>query len=166
MLPAIEKTGMPLTTQINLADLLTTATVSLSLRGRTKQEIIDELLALLDRAGQVHDLQAARRSVIEREKKLSTGLGRGIAVPHGKTTGVERLVGAFGIHREGVWFDAADGHPCTLFFMILSPVTVSGPHVKALADIAKHLRKAANREQLMKAETAEAVLNIFTTKEL
>ncbi len=166
MLSAIEEFQVPLTTSSNLADLLTTATVSLSLRGKTKQETIDELLGLLDRAGQIHDLAAARRAVIEREKKLSTGLGRGIAVPHGKTTGVERLVGAFGIHREGVWFDAADGKPCSLFFLILSPVTVSGPHVKALADIAKHLRKAPIREQLMKAETAETVLNIFTTKEL
>ncbi len=157
---------MPTKTATNLADLLTTATISLSLRARTKQEVIDELLALMDRAGKVSDLKAARRAVIEREKTLSTGLGRGIAVPHGKTTGVERLAGAFGIHREGVLFDASDGKPCTLFFLILSPVSISGPHVKALADIAKHLRNATVRERLVQAASPDDVLNIFTTKEV
>jgi len=150
----------------NLADLLTTATVSLSLKARTKQEVIDELIGMMDAAGKLTDRVAVRRAVIEREKTLSTGLGRGIAVPHGKTSGIGRLAGAFGIHREGVLFDAADGNPCTLFFLILSPVSVSGPHVKALADIAKHLRNSTVREHLMQATSPDDVLNLFTTKEV
>ncbi len=151
--------------QSNLADLLTTATVLLTMSGRTKQEVIDELLGVMQQANRLHDVAAARKAVIEREKKLSTGLGRGIAVPHGKTVAVSHLCGAFGIHREGVLFDSADGQPCHLFFLILSPMTESGPHVKALSDIAKHLRHPEIRERLLTSTSAEDILNIFSTKE-
>ena len=137
------------------------STIYLDLKGLTKQEIIDELITILDRAGFLLDKTAVREAVIERESKLSTGLGAGVAVPHGKTSGVNRLVGAFGIKREGIHFDAADGQPVKLFFMLVSPPSVSGPHVKALAQIAKFLRTDKNKEKLLNAKTPEEVHKIF-----
>ncbi|MBL7961358.1 PTS sugar transporter subunit IIA [bacterium] len=144
-----------------LSEILLPSTIYLDLKGLTKQEIIDELITILDRAGFLLDKTAVREAVIERESKLSTGLGAGVAVPHGKTSGVNRLVGAFGIKREGIHFDAADGQPVKLFFMLVSPPSVSGPHVKALAQIAKFLRTDKNKEKLLNAKTPEEVHKIF-----
>lgn len=74
-----------------LSELLTPSAISLDLKGQTKQEIIDELIDILDRAGYLTDKAAVREAVIEREAKLSTGLGEGVAVPHGKTAGEKDL---------------------------------------------------------------------------
>lgn len=147
-----------------LSELLTPSAISLDLKGQTKQEIIDELIDILDRAGYLTDKAAVREAVIEREAKLSTGLGEGVAVPHGKTAGVERLVAAFGIKRDGIHFDAADGQPAKLFFMLVSPQSVTGPHVKALAQIARFLRSGRNKEKLLSAGTPEEVHKIFASE--
>ena len=147
-----------------LSELLTPSAISLELKGQTKQEIIDELIDILDRAGYLTDKAAVRDAVIEREAKLSTGLGEGVAVPHGKTAGVERLVAAFGIKRDGIHFDAADGQPAKLFFMLVSPQSVTGPHVKALAQIARFLRSGRNKEKLLSAGTAEEIYKIFAVE--
>ncbi|MBL7994893.1 PTS sugar transporter subunit IIA [bacterium] len=147
-----------------LSEILLPSTIYLDLQGLTKQEIIDELITILDRAGYLLDKAAVREAVIERESKLSTGLGEGVAVPHGKTAGVNRLVAAFGIKREGIHFDAADGQPVKLFFMLVSPNSVSGPHVKALAQIAKFLRTDKNKEKLLNAKTPEEVHKIFASE--
>ncbi len=147
-----------------LVSLLSTATISLNLRGLTKQEIIDELIDLLDRAHLLTDKLAARDAVIDRESKLSTGLGYGVAVPHGKTSGVEKLIGAFGIKREGIHFDAADGEFTKMFFMLVSPETNSGPHIKALAQIAKFMREERHRTQILNARSAEEMIKIFESE--
>lgn len=144
-----------------LSELLTPSAISLELKGQTKQEIIDELIDILDRAGYLTDKAAVRNAVIEREAKLSTGLGEGVAVPHGKTSGVDRLVAAFGIKRDGIHFDAADGQPAKLFFMLVSPQSVTGPHVKALAQIAKFLRTDHNKERLLSAKSSQEIHKIF-----
>ena len=140
--------------------LLTAGTVSLDLKGQTKLEVIDELVGILDAAGLLTDKGAVRQAVIERERKLSTGLENGVAVPHGKSNGVNRLVAAFGIKKKGLYFDSADGRPAHLFFMLVSPETISGPHIRALASIAKFMNTAGNRERLMKATGQEDVLKI------
>ena len=147
-----------------LTELLTPASITTDLRGVTKQEIIDELIDILDRAGFLIDKAAVREAVIEREAKLSTGLGEEVAVPHGKTSGVERLVAAFGIKKDGIHFDAADGQPVKLFFMLVSPHSVTGPHVKALAQIARFLRSGRNKEKLLKAKSVEEIHKIFSAE--
>lgn len=144
-----------------LSEILGPSTIQLDLKGLTKQEIIDELIDILDRNGSLINKAAVREAVIEREAKLSTGLGEGVAVPHGKTSGVDKLVAAFGIKRDGIHFDAADGQPVKLFFMLISPQSVSGPHVKALAQIAKFLRTGANKQKILNAKSPEEVHLIF-----
>lgn len=150
--------------KIKLSAFLRPETVVVDLNGQSKQAVIDELITAMDHAGLLLDRSQVREAVIERERKLSTGLGHGIAVPHGKTTGVDRLVGAFGIHRTGIPFDAADGAPAKLFFMLISPKNISGPHIKALAAVAKFMRNERNREMILAAKTPEEVLSIFDKK--
>jgi mannitol/fructose-specific phosphotransferase system IIA component (Ntr-type) len=147
-----------------LTALLSPATISLNLRGLTKQEIIEELIGLLDRAHLLKSRSLALEAVVERESKLSTGLGHGVAVPHGKTDGVDKLVGAFGIKREGIHFDAADGEPTKMFFMLVSPHTTTGPHIKALAQIAKFLKLESNRQKILNAASAVEVIRIFDSE--
>ena len=160
----MEKVLLKTSSKQKLSEILLPSTINLDLKGMTKQEIIDELIDILDQAGFLTDRPAVRISVMEREAKLSTGLGHGVAVPHGKTQGVDRLVAAFGIKRDGIHFDAADGQPVKLFFMLVSPQSVSGPHVKALAQIAKFLRTDKNKEKLLNAKTSEEVYTIFASE--
>ena len=144
-----------------LSSLLSLTTINLNLKGRSKQAIIDEMVQMLDEAKLLRNRVEVRKAVMEREAKLSTGLGFGIAVPHGKTNGVDKLVGALGVQREGVPFDSADGEPAKIFFMLISPENVTGPHIKALAALAKFLRTDKKRKALLAANSPEKVLTIF-----
>ena len=113
-----------MTNEVQLHELIRPDTISLVLKGKTKQEIIDELIDLMDGAGLLLDRFAVREAVIERERIVSTGLENGLAVPHGKTTGVDHLVGALGIKPDGIPFDAADGHPSKIFFMLITNILI------------------------------------------
>jgi len=145
----------------NLTEILVPESISLDLKGKTKQEIIEELIYLAGLSGQVSDNDAACSAVIARERKSSTGLEMGVAVPHGKTEAVDKLVAAFGIKRAGINFDAADHLATRLFFLLLSPTTTSGPHVTALARVAKILLNANIQASVLNAPDAATVLQIF-----
>ena len=107
---------------MNLKTVLTPETVNLHLKGTTKEEIIDEMLEVLIAAGKVSDKTAARECVLDRERKMSTGMKHGIAIPHGKTDTVSDLVACIGISDNPVDFDSLDQEPCRIFIMTLSPV--------------------------------------------
>ncbi len=122
-----------------------------------KPGIIRELLDILEQAGTLPDRKAAEAAVVEREACMSTGLERGIAIPHGKTDTVERLLVAVGLKPEGVDFDAADGQPSRIFILTLSPASRSGPHIRFLAEVSRLLQDDTRREQLLAAATPEAM---------
>ncbi|MBM4142175.1 MAG: sodium:proton exchanger [Lentisphaerae bacterium] len=109
------------------------------LKGGTKEEIIAELVDLAARTGVVRDAAPALAAVLAREKTGSTGMQHGIALPHGKTDAVDRIVCAVGLKKHGVDFDSLDGEPSRIFVLVLSPKDVSGPHVRFLATISRVL---------------------------
>lgn len=143
---------------MNTANILTKQTVALNLKGTTKEAVITELIGVLGDAGQIKDRDAALRVVLDREKKMSTGLQNGIAIPHGKTDTVENLVAAIGIKKDGVPFESLDGQPAQIIVATLSPTNKPGPHIQFLAEISKALGDPAVREHLLAATTEEAVL--------
>jgi len=145
----------------SIASLLKPSLIRMNLTGRTKQAVIEELIGVLDAHHLLTDRSKALQSVIDRERQLSTGLENGLAVPHGKTDGVERLVAAFGLHREGLMFDAVDKQPAHFFFMMLSPLTVTGPHLQALREVVKFFNQPSNRERILKAATPDEILSIM-----
>ncbi len=149
---------------MKLSSLISENSIVLNLRGFTKQQIIDELIEALWKTGQLLDKNLVREAVIQRERALSTGLKYGVAVPHGKTKGVKSLVGVFGIKKDGVQFDSADGLPSQMFFMLVSPEDISGPHIQALSAIAKFFRLEENRNRLLLAESPAQVLGIFESE--
>ena len=147
---------------MNPKRVLVKETVTLRLKGDHKDAILEELIDLLVSAGRIKDRKAALKAVLEREKKMSTGLQNGIAIPHGKTDTVECLVAALGIRKEGVDFDSLDGQPAQIFLMTLSPASRTGPHIQFLADISRTLHDAAVRQQVLEATSEEQLLEILS----
>jgi len=150
---------------MNLRKVMSPGAISVRLKSSTKEGIIEEMADLLMAGGKIKDLkdrQAAIKAVLDREKKMSTGMQNGIAIPHGKTDTVSTLVAAIGLKKEGVDFQALDGQPSRIFIMTLSPDTRTGPHIQFLAEISRQLNDAGTRERVLKAATPEEVLDILS----
>jgi PTS system nitrogen regulatory IIA component len=146
---------------MSLLKYLTLDTVTADLQGTTKQEIIESLLDILMRTGKVKDRKAALDAVLEREKKMSTGMETGIAIPHGKTDAVDELVAAVGITRNPVDFEALDKQPSRIFIMTLSSSQRTGPHIQFLKEISELLRSADMRRKLIAAKEPREILQIL-----
>ncbi|MDR3284949.1 MAG: PTS sugar transporter subunit IIA [Treponema sp.] len=148
---------------MNLRDVLTVDTVSLHLKGTTKEEIISEMLDILVAAGKVTDKKVALACVLERELKMSTGMKHGIAIPHGKTDTVKDLVACIGISDNPVDFDSLDKEPCRIFVMTLSPVNKTGPHLQFLAEVSLLFKSPEKRQEILNTGDKEKVIDILTT---
>ena len=149
---------------MRLSELIPAAQIRIDLPGASKREVIEALVDLLPLP------DAARRdevvaAVLEREATLSTGIGPGVAVPHGKTAAVPRLMGALGTVPSGLPFDAVDGEPCRIFILLVSDPGGSGPHVRALAHVARLLNREKAKRGLVAARTSDDVLAIFREDE-
>ena len=147
--------------RFQLKDYLTPALVAPQLAGDSKEEVIEELLDLLVRHGRVTDRQAALEAVWTREKSLSTGLQHGVAIPHGKTDTVDRLVCAVGLKKSGVEFGALDGQPCSIFVLTLSPKAKPAPHVQFMSTVSQVLNEPGRR-RILGCSTAYEVYQAFT----
>ena len=150
---------------MTLLDILSPRSVLVGLQGETKEEIIKELVGSLESGAVVTDREKVLQAVIEREKIMSTGIGDGIAIPHGKSDAVTRLAAALGIHKRGVDFEALDGEPAYVFFLLVSPANVSGPHIKALARISRLLKNDDFKKRLISAADAEGIMRLIETEE-
>ena len=144
-----------------LIDQIHSDVVKTPLAGHTKPEIIRELIDILAGAGKIEDTEAVYDAIMQRESLGSTGLEAGIAVPHAKTDAVESLTIAIGIKPDGVDFEALDGQPSKLFFLILAPPDQSGPHIEALAEIARVTKSTGFIRVLMSAASPEEVVELF-----
>ena len=147
---------------MNLRKVLSPQTTKVGLQGQTKNEIIEELLDLICTTGKVSDRETALQALMARERKMSTGMDHGVAIPHGKTETVDELVVALGTHPTGVEFEAFDGEPSRIFVMTLSPKDRSGPHIQFLAEVSRILRSEAVREMMLAATSPEELLRIVT----
>jgi PTS system nitrogen regulatory IIA component len=103
--------------------------------------------------------------LLEREKLGSTGIGDGIAIPHGKLAGLDNLIISFGRSREGVGFDSLDGNPVYIFFLLMAPENSAGQHLKALAKISRMLKDRDFRKGLTEAESSEEMYNLIIEKD-
>ena len=144
-----------------IVDLITSNVIQVPLKSKNKIEVIRELVEVLDKAGKISDKESVLNAVISRENMGSTGLEKGIAVPHAKTEKVKTLTLAIGIAPDGVDFDALDGEPSKLFFLLLAQPNQSGPHIEALAEIARITRSQSFCRMLLSASSPEEVVEIF-----
>ncbi|MBL7077662.1 MAG: PTS sugar transporter subunit IIA [Kiritimatiellae bacterium] len=134
----------------------------LHLQGDTKDAIIGELIDALNRDGKLPDRDEALKVVMDREATMSTGLENGVALPHGKSMTVPKLVAAFGLKPEGVDFKALDGNPSNLFILVVSPVTHALQHIQFLAELGRALMCPAVCEKLLAVETIGGVADVLT----
>jgi len=144
-----------------ILDVISENCVKVPLTGTTKNEILRELLLKLQEAGKIEDLESIYAALLVREGQGSTGLGAGIAVPHAKTSAVKDLVLAVGISPLGVDFEALDGKPSKIFFLVLAPPEKSGKHLQLLSEVARISQSAAFLRVLISSQTAGEVVEIF-----
>ncbi len=150
---------------MRLRDLLDEAVVKVGLESRDKEECFEEMVDLLVRAGRIPDRAGALEVVRQREKQGTTGIGDGVAIPHGKHASVPTLTAAVGTSPEGIEFDSIDGKPVHAVFLLLARVNDPGPHIRALAEIARLVQTPGLYRRLIEARSAKDVLAILDAEE-
>ncbi|WP_243546247.1 PTS sugar transporter subunit IIA [Pseudodesulfovibrio tunisiensis] len=144
-----------------LGDYLDKKLIFPNLVSSTKSEVLKELVAPLGEAYSELDANEAVRVLLEREGLGSTGIGDGIAIPHGKLDDLDRILVLVGRSSEGVEFDALDHKPCHIFFLVLAPAQVAGMHLRILAHISRLLRDSSFRQEFMDAVDADTLWNLL-----
>jgi PTS system nitrogen regulatory IIA component len=145
---------------MKLMDFLVSNAIEPNLKSTTKTEVIKELVMMLENAGAISDADGITRVVLEREGLGTTGIGEGIAVPHGKSNSVDKLVAAFGRSQKGINFESIDKKPVSLIFLLVAPANSAGPHLMALARISRLLKNQSFRESITKAKDKAEILKI------
>lgn len=149
-----------------LTQILKPSCIKAPLTGGDKEEVIEELVELLDESKQVMDKDNVLDAVITREMTRSTGIGSGIAIPHGKCKGVNELVMAIGITQKEIDFDSIDGKGVKIVVLLASPINKTGPHIQALARISRMMLDEELREKLGNSQSASEVYDLIKEKEL
>ncbi len=144
-----------------IIDMLNRDHIVKDLQATGKKDVLVELAQLLAGENGPLNNETVVNVLLEREKLGSTGIGEGIAIPHGKLAGIERIFVGFGRSRAGVDFDSLDGRPVHLFFLIVAPEWSSGQHLKVLAKISRMLKDRAFRERLIEAETVDDLYTVI-----
>lgn len=147
---------------MKLSELLTRSCVKVPLRAADKRAAIAELVDLLDETGRIHDRNGLLEAVLAREEARSTGIGYGLAVPHGKSSACDRLVLAVGKPAAPMEFAAIDGRPVNVIVLLASPPDPSGPHIQALARISRLMLQESFRKAVLDAATADELYRIIT----
>ena len=150
---------------MRLTQILQPACIKVPLDAKDKQLVITELVDLLDANGLLLDRNTVLEAVLAREQTRSTGIGSGIAIPHGKCKAVKELVMAVGIAHEPIDFASVDEKPVTIVLLLVSPADQTGPHIQALARISRLMLDEKFKQGLEKAISAEQVYELLSSKE-
>jgi fructose-specific phosphotransferase system IIA component len=135
------------------------------LQSRDKKAAISELIDLLDTSGLLADKAAVSEAVFAREQTRSTGIGSGIAIPHGKCNAVKELVMAIGIAHNPIDFDSIDGNPVSIVILLVSPSTQTGRHIQALATISRLMLDEAFKQAFEQSSQASEAYKLLQDKE-
>jgi mannitol/fructose-specific phosphotransferase system IIA component (Ntr-type) len=150
---------------MRLCDLLNEATVKIGLDSADKEECFEEMVDILVRANAISDRTSALQALLVRESRAATGIGKGIAIPHGKHPAIESITAAVGISRDGIQFDHADGHPVRLVVLLLANANQPGPHVWALAEISRLIHIPGFYTRAIVAKAPTELLDIIESEE-
>ncbi|MCR3761465.1 PTS sugar transporter subunit IIA [Clostridium felsineum] len=135
--------------------------VTFNLKAKTKEEAIDELIDILYNDGKVTSKEELREAVLKREEEFSTGIGMGIAIPHGKCSAVKEAAITFGLSKEGIDYQSMDDQPAHMFFLIAVPKESNDVHLRALSEISRKLMHADVREKIKNAQSFEEFIEVF-----
>jgi PTS system nitrogen regulatory IIA component len=146
---------------MKILEILPKKAIIPDLKGRTKKQVLDELIDALLREKPELDRERLMAVLLERERLGSTGIGDGIAIPHGKLRDLDQLILSFGKSMLGVDFESMDGKPVHLFFLLVAPENCTGIHLRALARIARLLKNALVRKRLASANTQDEIFLVI-----
>ncbi|GFR35932.1 PTS sugar transporter subunit IIA [Thermobrachium celere] len=146
---------------MELQKILTPERVEFNLKSKSKLEVIDELIDILYRDGKIKDKERFKGVVIKREEEFTTGIGMGVAIPHGKDESVVEPALVFGLSKEGIEYDSMDGKPAHIFFLIAVPNNANNEHLTILSMLSRRLMYDEVRNRLFNASSYEDVINAF-----
>lgn len=150
---------------MKIAEFLSPDAVIPDLRATSKADVLHELSGSLARAQPSLKPERLVEVLKDREKLGSTGIGEGVAIPHGKLTGLGQLTASFGVSRGGVDFEAIDGKPTYLFFALVAPENSAGVHLKALARISRLFKNPRFRQSILEAKTSEEIYRLIADED-
>lgn len=150
---------------VKIVDLLSKDVIISDLKAEDKGEVLKEFADVLYKAGKIEDQEKALDVLLEREKLGSTGVGYGVAIPHGKYNAIDTLIAAFGRSKKGIDFGAVDHKPVHIFFLFLTSENATNLHLKVLARSCRLLKRDTFRESLMQAEGSEEILKVIAREE-
>lgn len=151
---------------VKITDYMSEDLISLDLKSETKAEVLIELSKLMEKSPNIEEGDnIVYRALVDREKIGSTGIGKGVAIPHAKTEGAKGITIAFGISKKKIDFNSLDNENVSIFFVFASPNKDSQVYLKVLARISRLIREESFREGLLKCKTAKEVIEYIEKKE-
>jgi len=150
---------------MRLSELLNSKAISLRLEARNKREAIVELVDLLESAHGFNSQGEILDRVMRREAMMTTGIGNGVAIPHGKARSVDHMAAACALAPEGLEFESEDGQPVYLFVLFVSPENATSLHVRVLANLSRLLKEESVRKSLREARSVDAFLSALQAAE-
>lgn len=150
---------------MKITDILTEQYIKTGLPGTTKEEILNALIDLAATSDRVQDKEKIREAIFEREKIMSTGVGSGFAIPHGKTDAVTDIVGALAVTAQPIDYKSLDEQPVRIVFLLIGRDSMVGPHIKLLSRISRLMNKEEFRSRLLGARSPSEVLDILRQEE-
>ena len=146
---------------MKIVEFLNEKAITACIKATNKEDVLRELVDVLAKAEGFRNKEELLKVLINRENLGSTGIGQGVGIPHAKTNVVKKLVAAFGLCPQGVNFDALDGEPVYIFFLLVAPEDSAGPHLKGLARISRLLKDKYFRESLKALTDEKAILKLI-----
>ena len=150
---------------MKISDILEEKLVLTNLPGNSKDEVINAMIELVSQSPKVLDKEKVRGAIFEREHIMSTGVGNGFAIPHGKTDAVADIVAAFGITERPIDYQSLDEKPVRLVFLLVGKDNLVGPHIKLLSRISRLMNKEEFRTKLMQTKTPGEIIETFKQEE-
>ena len=146
-------------------ELLNTKNILTEFKSEIKNDVINELVDLLKDDANIVNLEEVRKCVFEREEKMSTGVGKGFAIPHGKTNSVNDILAAFGKSKVPIDYNSLDGEPVQLIFLLIGKENLLAKHIKLLSRISRMMNNDEFRKKLIEVDSKESILKIFQDEE-
>ncbi len=150
---------------MKISDILSPDVIEVNLDVKDKEDSLNKIIAIAAKSGKILDIDKVTNTILEREKLVSTGVGKGFAIPHGKTDAISDIIAAFVITRNSIDFDSIDGEPVRFIFLLVGKETLLNTHIKLLSRISRLMNKDEFRTKLLEAKTKEEVLKIFKDEE-
>ena len=150
---------------MNIFSLLNEKTVLPNLKAENKAEILNKMISSLEDMVPNGEIEEIREAVFERERIMSTGVGKGLAIPHGKASGITQTYAAFAILKEPVDYEAIDSEPVNMVFLLVGPQSSNNLHIKMLSRISRLMNNTEFRERLRNCSTADEIIEAFKKEE-